>query len=356
MPGAGTIATVTRSAEPAGVLVSAFDSLLLDLDGVLYIGEAPVPHAAQALAQASADFAIKRAYITNNASRTPEQVVDVLAGVGVPAELSEIITSAQVAAEFLAGRLAPGARVLVVGGEGLERALEANGLKPVHQLEDEPSAVVQGFHPNVGWRDLATAAAAVHRGLIWVASNADMTIPMPQGLAPGNGTLVAAVTAATGKTPVVVGKPNTPAIEAAIDRLGSLRPLIIGDRLDTDIEAAARAEVESLLVMTGVTGVRAVCAADVLHRPTYICADLRGLALPYARPTTAGNRVELEGWVATWGSAGVALVSSGPDPIKGLRVFSRACWASADSQGAELGDNNATFDLLQAGIDKALVD
>ena len=136
---------MTQSSEGVEVLVARFDALLLDLDGVLYIGEAPVPHAADALEQSAAAFGIRRAYITNNASRTPEQVVDVLAGVGVPADVSEVVTSAQVAAAYLAGQIAPGMPSWLWAVRGLERALEVNGLRPVRSLEDQPTAVVQGF-------------------------------------------------------------------------------------------------------------------------------------------------------------------------------------------------------------------
>lgn len=341
---------MTQSSEGVEVLVARFDALLLDLDGVLYIGEAPVPHAADALEQSAAAFGIRRAYITNNASRTPEQVVDVLAGVGVPADVSEVVTSAQVAAAYLAGQIAPGDAVLVVGGEGLERALEVNGLRPVRSLEDQPTAVVQGFDPDVGWRDLAVASAAVNRGLVWVASNADMTIPTPDGLAPGNGTLVAAVSAATGQVPVVVGKPNTPSVEAAIERFGSQRPLIVGDRLDTDIEAARRANIESLLVMTGVTDVRAVCLADPLHRPSYICGDLRSLMAAYAEPQRVGNRVELGGWQAMYTPAGVEMVHFGDDPVLGIRVLALACWSSLDAGNTDFDSCQEVFDQLQSGV------
>ena len=324
---------MTLTSSSALPLAAAFDALLFDLDGVLYIGEEPVPHAAASLDEVTASFGTERAYITNNASRTPEQVVDVLAKVGVLATVSEVVTSAQVAAARLAADLPEGSAVLVIGGEGLLRALEAQGLRPVRSLADSPVAVVQGFHPDVGWRDLAMASAAVSAGLPWVASNADLTIPTAQGIAPGNGTLIAAVSTATGASPLVVGKPNTPAVFAAIERCGAQRPMIVGDRLDTDIEAANRAEIDGLLVMTGVTDVDTLLGADPIHRPSHICLDLRALLQVYLAPTTEGTSTSCGGWTFTAGEAGARLVESGIDPELGLRALAVASWSALD-QGA----------------------
>lgn len=324
--------------DDAGGLVGAFDALLLDLDGVLYVGEQPVPHAAAALAQCSAAYELQRAYITNNASRTPEQVVDVLRRVGIEAKPAEVVTSAQVAAAHLAAELSSDSPVLVVGGEGLEQALRFEGLRAVRSLEDHPVAVVQGFHPDVGWRDLAMAAIAVRSGLPWVASNADLTIPTALGIAPGNGTLLAAVSAATGTEPVVVGKPNTPSVHAAIERLHAARPLIVGDRLDTDIEAANRADVESLLVLTGVTDVVALVRAPAIQRPTYIGRDLRGLLEPYDPPIRTDNGVECGGWTFTIRGDRVVVTSRGSDSIHGIRALADACWTFADRHAGAFVD------------------
>lgn len=337
-------------------LAKCYDALLLDLDGVLYIGEDPVPHAAESLAACAQHYDAKRAYITNNASRTPEQVVAVLDGVGVSASVNEVVTSAQVAAEHLASTLPQDSRVLVVGGEGLDKALVAEGLVPVRSLEEEPVAVVQGFHRDVGWRDLALASVAVARGIPWVASNTDMTIPTPLGIAPGNGTLVAAVATASGKAPVVVGKPQRPAIDSAIKRLGSTRPLIVGDRLDTDIEAANRVGIPSLLVMTGVTDVKTVCCAPPHQRPTFIGMDLRTLLEPYESPTTSSNLVELGKWRFAVSDGGVELVDRGELAINGLRALASACWMSAVEGVVEENVVAEAVDVVQRSITAALAD
>lgn len=318
-----------------GALVERYDLLLFDLDGVLYVGEDPVPHAPEVLACVSKDFVVPRAFITNNASRTPEHVVEVLVAAGFPCHVDEVVTSAQVAAAALLEMLGAGSKVLVVGGEGLVVALERVGLVPVRELTDDPVAVVQGFHPSVGWRDLAMASAAIGRGLPWVASNADMTIPTPLGVAPGNGSLIAAVATATGTYPTVVGKPETPSLFAAMTKVGSQQPLMIGDRLDTDIEAAYRAQIDSLLVLTGVTDVRAVVLADVQYRPTYICEDLRGLLVPYQAALVSKRSTSCGDWVVRIEGPRIAFESMGAQRIEGVRALAAAVWAERDASGID---------------------
>jgi glycerol 3-phosphatase-2 len=322
--------------NPDMALCSSFDVLLMDLDGVVYIGSNAVAFAAQALEQCSAQFGVQIVYVTNNASRTPADVVDVLASVGVSAEQEQIVTSAQVAAARLAQELDAGQPVLVVGGSGLEVALRAVGLTPVRSLEDNPVAVVQGFHPDIGWRDLAQAAGALHNGLPWVASNADMTLPTELGIAPGNGALIGALAAAVGRYPEVVGKPNSPALVEAVTRTSAQRPLVVGDRLDTDIEAAFAAGYPSLLVLTGVTDVAQVCQAIVKHRPTYICRDLRGLLHTYVAPVSEGRSVRIGGWELELGVDDVAVISRGVDLMQGVRAIATASWQQSDA-GRDVG-------------------
>ena len=152
-------------------------------------------------------------------------------------------------------------------------------------------AVLQGYGPEVGWADLAEAAYAVQSGAVWVATNVDATLPTARGMAPGNGTLVDAVRRATGKQPLVVGKPHTPLYDLSARVLG-IRPqetLAIGDRLDTDIAGARAAGMPSLLVLTGVHGLREVAWADASERPRYIAMDLRALDAPYVDPVGDGG-------------------------------------------------------------------
>ncbi|ONH22334.1 haloacid dehalogenase [Pseudofrankia asymbiotica] len=257
-----------------------FDVALLDLDGVIYRGDGAVPHAAEAIA-AAGQRGMRSAYVTNNALRTPEAVAARLTAFGVPARPDEVITSAQAAAHVLAERLPAGAAVLVVGGEGLRAAVAAEGLTPVTSAGDKPLAVVQGFDPELTYQRLSEAALAVRAGALWVASNADLTVPTERGLAPGNGALVAMVRAATGAEPLVTGKPEPVMHAESVRRSGARRPVIVGDRLDTDIEAGARTGTPTLLVLTGVATPAELLAAGPPHRPTMLADDLRGLLRPH---------------------------------------------------------------------------
>ena len=261
-------------------LAAAHDVLLLDLDGVVYRGPNPVPHAVTSLCAVHEQFGVRLAYVTNNASRTPAEVAATLRGFGLPAQPADVVTSAQAGARVLTEHIAPGDNVLVVGGPGLLEAVQDRGFTVVTSAAERPVAVIQGFHPHVGWEELAEATYAIRAGAIFVATNTDRTIPTPHGVAPGNGLLVGVVEAACGVTPLVAGKPETPLMAESIARTGAARPLVVGDRLDTDIEGANRAGVPSLLVLTGVSTLADAQAADASLRPTFIAADLRGLLRP----------------------------------------------------------------------------
>jgi ribonucleotide monophosphatase NagD (HAD superfamily) len=182
---------------------------------------------------------------------------------------------------MLAERLPAGAPVLVVGGDGLRDAVRERGLRVVGSMNEEPVAVVQGIGSDVGWADLAQAAFAAAAGLLWVAANLDRTIPVAGGRAPGNGTLVDAVAAAAGRRPdLVAGKPEPALFDEARTRSGARRPLMVGDRLDTDIAGARRAGIDSLFVLTGVSDVIDLLQATGDLRPTYVGRDLSALLRP----------------------------------------------------------------------------
>jgi glycerol 3-phosphatase-2 len=323
-----TTTVVPLATGSAAPLVERYDAGLLDLDGVVYIGPNPVPHAAESLAQAR-ERGMRLAFVTNNAARTPQAVAAHLTELGVRADPAEVATSAQAAARLVAGLVAPGSAVLVVGGDALEEALRERGLRPVRSADDGPSAVVQGYHPDVNWRQLAEGTFAVRAGLPWVASNMDLTIPTPRGIGPGNGTLVNVIRLATGAEPLVAGKPELALHRESIDRVESERPLIIGDRLDTDVEGAVRAGADSLLVLTGVTGPAELLRAPATQRPTYVAADLRGLLRPYADVALEGGEGVLGGWTARVQAGRLRLTGSG-DPVDALRVACVAAWAFPD--------------------------
>jgi HAD superfamily hydrolase (TIGR01450 family) len=251
------------------------DGLVLDLDGVVYRGPTGVPGSATAIRRAVAAGA-GIAFATNNASRAPAQVVAQLRRLGVQATPDQVVTSAQVAADLVAGAVPAGGRVLVVGGQGLHDEVAARGLHPVVSARDQPVAVVQGFGPDTSWTLLAEAAYAVAAGVTWVATNVDLTFPTDRGTAPGNGTFVAAVAQATGRAPVVAGKPAPALLRAAAERVGG-RPLVVGDRLDTDVVGARAAGLGSALVLSGVTDADTLLAASPAERPDVVAEDLAGL-------------------------------------------------------------------------------
>ncbi len=321
-------------------LTARHDVALLDLDGVLYVGAEAVPGAPEAV-RAAAEAGLRPAYVTNNAARTPETVAEHLRSLGVPAEAADVVTSAQAAARLVAGRVAPGARVLVVGGEGLRRALAEHGLVAVEEHGPDVAAVVQGFAPEVGWRLLAEATYAVSAGLPWVASNLDATVPTARGTAPGNGALVGVVAAASGREPdAVAGKPDPPLHQESVRRTGARRPLVVGDRLDTDIEGANRAGTPSLLVLTGVSGPADLLRAGPLLRPTYLARDLRGgLLAPHPEVVAQDGGWRCGEAVVTLRGGDVEARGSG-GTVEMLRALCVAWWTAADG-GGDPGDGSA---------------
>ena len=323
--------TLRASGEP---LDAAYDVALLDLDGVVYIGGAAIPGAAEALSKAGA-AGMRLAYVTNNASRTPAAVAALLTSLGVPAAAQDVVTSAQAAARLLAERLPAGSPVLVIGGTGLRMALRERGLRPVSTAADKPRAVVQGFAPDVSYSMLAEGGLAVRAGALFVASNADLTIPGRHGIAPGNGSLIQVIATATGIQPLVAGKPEPPLHRESVLRTGATHPLVVGDRLDTDIEGAHRAGTDSLLVLTGVTRPADVVLAPPSQRPTYLAEDLAGLLEPHPGPekTTAEEHggYSCGGWTARRDGDRLELTGQG-ERVDGLRALCAAAWAG-DADG-----------------------
>ncbi|MDX3096985.1 HAD-IIA family hydrolase [Streptomyces sp. ME19-03-3] len=328
---------------PAGSdrpLDEAYDTALLDLDGVVYAGGEAITYAVESLG-AARTHGMRLAYVTNNAARTPRTVAEHLTRLGVPAEAEEVVTSAQAVARLIADQFPAGARVLAVGGEGLMEALRERGLQPVDSADDAPAAVVQGYSPKVSWEQLAEAAYAVGRGVPWFASNADLTIPTARGTAPGNGALVEVVRIASGGDPQIAGKPLPPMHRETVLRTGAGRPLVVGDRLDTDIEGAHAGGVDSLLVLTGVTTPALLLSAPPEHRPTYVDADLRGLLR--AQPEVAeagGGAYRCGGWTGSVGD-GTLLLDGDGDPMDGLRALCAAAWTRAGDGSCDLDPGKA---------------
>ena len=240
-----------------------------------------------------------------------------------------MVTSAQAAARLLADRLDEGSAVFLLGGEGLDEALRERGLRPVTEPGDDVAAVAQGYGPEMPWKQVVQGAILVRAGLPWVVSNTDMTIPTATGIGPGNGTLVELVARFAGREPEVAGKPKRPLFEETLTRVGGDRPLVVGDRLDTDIEGAVAMGWDSLLVLTGVTGLAELVAAPEGQRPTYVAPELEALAQPQPVPDEDGS---LGGWRASVDDGRLRVEGAGA-PADWWRVVAVAAWRHLDETG-----------------------
>lgn len=336
--------------ESETALVEGHDLVMFDLDGVVYVGGEAIDGVAAAIDRVR-ESGRHVAFVTNNASRTPDQVAAKLTKVGVSAEAHDVVTSAQAAARVLVEEHGAGARVLMLGGEGLKVALLEAGLEPVDDPEGAV-AVASGYGPDVRWRDIMRVSTLVRDGLPYVASNADLTIPTPYGLAPGHGVLVRTITGFAGVDAIVAGKPEKPLMEETVLRVGGDRPLMVGDRLDTDIEGAHAIDAPSLLVLTGVTWIEDLASAPPRLRPTYISPTLAGLFEPQPVPTVTDAKVELGGWTASVADGRLTIEGEGGD-ADWWRVAATACWRHLDESGsaADVSDTTPPGPVRQLGAE-----
>lgn len=325
--------------KPRPTPLEGKDAVLADLDGVVYAGPNAIPHAVDALNRASES--VRVGYITNNASRSDETVAAHLSDLGLHVQPRDIVTSPQAAMTLLADQVKPGARILVIGGDGLLVEVERAGFVAVHSADDEPDAVVQGFAKELGWTDLAEASFALAKDIPWVATNTDWTIPVERGIAPGNGTLVSAVHSAVGRLPLVAGKPEPAIFREAMSRFGSSAPLFIGDRLDTDIKGAHGAGIASVLVLTGIDGPKELVQAPEDSRPDFVLADLRGLDEVYEEPV-----VDTAKAVATCGKARVSItgrtlrIDRGEGTVEAVRALCALVWQTGiNIYGLDIDEN-----------------
>jgi HAD superfamily hydrolase (TIGR01457 family) len=300
-------------------LLDRHDLVLADLDGTLYQGRAAIPGAVDAV-RAAADRGVRTLYVTNNAARSPGDVAAHLTELGYPAGADDVATSSQAAAALLAEQLSDGAKVLVVGTTALGAEITAVGLTPVDSA-DGATAVVQGLDPQLRYATLAEACIALRAGAVWVACNVDPTLPSERGPLPGNGSLVAVLRTATRLEPQVAGKPAPALMQTAARRVGASAPLVVGDRLDTDIQGGRAAEMATLLVLTGVSDATELLTAPAQARPDYVGADLGALDLD-PETLAVGPR---PGWTVDGGPDGLVLSGSG-DPLDALRTLCVRHW------------------------------
>ncbi|PZS38469.1 MAG: HAD family hydrolase [Pseudonocardiales bacterium] len=325
--------------------LDGYDAVLLDLDGTVIRGGETVPEAPDVINELrQAGFPLQ--FVTNNASRAPDEIAEHLTSLGVPTAAAQIVTSGQAAVALLANRLTADAAVLIVGADALAAEVRSVGLTPVTAASEDPVAVVQGHSPGTGWTRLAEACLAIRGGAMWVACNVDRTLPTERGLLPGNGAMVAALQAATDREPTVAGKPARALLDTAMERVGAQRPLVVGDRLDTDIAGARAAELDSLLVLSGVADAVELLAAPPEHRPSHVGADLRVL-----RGSMEEARIQARpGWRVDVADGSLLVYSEGTasDPFDVLRTLCAAWWVEHSGQV----DVCACDDTAAAALDR----
>jgi glycerol 3-phosphatase-2 len=253
-------------------ILDDYDVLLVDLDGTVFKGGEAIDGAHGAL------NGRRLVFITNNASRSPRQVADHLTELGFSATAENVLTSAQaacvVAKDLLDGQENP--KAYVVGADSFRELARDAGFTVVDSADGpdgRPDVVLQGHSPDNAWEHLSEAALSIRAGAQFVASNLDTTLPSERGFLVGNGSMVAAVTSATGVSPHSAGKPLPAMFTVAASDTGADHPLAVGDRLDTDIAGGIAAGYDTLCVLTGVATHTELLTTD--HRPTYIAANLR---------------------------------------------------------------------------------
>jgi HAD superfamily hydrolase (TIGR01450 family) len=329
-------------------LVSHYDAVLLDLDGTVYKGAQPIDGAVETVERIRKEGLPLR-FVTNNASKAPETVAEHLRDIGFAAEPDEVETSAQSGAALLAELVPADSVVLVLGTDALADEVRGVGMRVVRTVDPEPPvAVIQGHSPTTAWGDLAEACLAIRAGATWVSCNLDPTLPTERGELPGNGSMVAALRSATGRQPQVAGKPAPDQFRRAAAAAQATRPLVIGDRLDTDIAGACAAEYDSLLVLSGVTAPHEVLAAPEDQRPQYLGATMAAAFEPAATLAVGPQ----EGWQVEVSDDALAVEGDGT-PLSLLRALCLPAWESGitDVRPRGEGANRAARSLQLPDID-----
>lgn len=259
-------------ADQGESLADRYEAFLLDLDGVVYRGDDPVPGASEAI-QEVRRRGQRVVFITNNSAPTPQAVVAMLESMGVQASADDVVTSAQAAVPLVRDQIGSTGTVFAIGEEGVRSALEEGGLTLLDGSPQRADAVVVGWDRRADYEKLRTASVLVQRGARLIATNADVSYPAPGGeLWPGTGALLAVIEQTTGARATVAGKPHPPLFRAALERVGTPNALVIGDRLETDVAGAAAAGLDAALVLTG-----AATPSDVVDHDAVPVAVLRDL-------------------------------------------------------------------------------
>jgi len=268
------------TAVPLSPLVARYDQLILDLDGCVYVGHEATPRAAEAIA-ALRDAQKGIAFVTNDPRHSGEEYVRKLWGLGIQASLADVVTVGG-AVQHLLAETTQGASAFVIGTAAFRQHVSDAGLRLLNDtdLATRADVVLVAGTDELTYEDLRVAVLALRRGAEFLATSRDPTYPMPDGLWPGTGAILAAVECGAGRTARVVGKPEPGLFHTALDRLGEGSTLVVGDRLDADVAAARKAGLDAALVLTGGTSVEEATAEQAkAEKPLTVAADLAELVL-----------------------------------------------------------------------------
>ena len=237
------------------MLPSTIKALILDMDGVLWKGDAPIGDLSATFDRIR-ERGLKFMFATNNGTKTPEEYQKKLADLGVDVEAEQVVTSALGIAFMLERKFPRGTKIFMIGEEGIRVALEEKGFELL-SVENAPQAqaVVMGLDRSINFQKIAEATLLVRAGIPFYTTNTDRTFPIPRGEIPGAGSWLAVITSATGVEPTVAGKPFPYLMELALERLGTSKEetLVVGDRLETDIAAGQAVGCPTALMLSGVS-------------------------------------------------------------------------------------------------------
>lgn len=256
-------------------MLETIKAIVADMDGVLWRGDTALPGAAAFFQHIQGK--LPYVFATNNSTKTVETYIQKLSRFGIPAQPEQIITSAVATASYLAKEYTDGATVYAVGEHGIQYELQSRGFRLIAGREQPPALVVVGLSRQFTYETLHNAIHHIRNGARFIGTNADTTFPIPEGFAPGAGSIIAAIEAGAGVIPEIIGKPAAPMFQIALSRLGisAAQTLMIGDRLETDIQGAAALGMKTALVLSGVAS-----ETDIIHstvQPNVVYRDLEAL-------------------------------------------------------------------------------
>jgi HAD superfamily hydrolase (TIGR01450 family) len=261
---------------PIAARVDRYDQLILDLDGCVWVGDDPIPGSIEAIA-ALREAGKRVAFVTNDSRHALEDHVRKLWGLGLQASLADVVSASAAMQHLLAERYG-GRSAFVIGGDSFHRHVADAGCRILNatDLASRADLALVAHSDRLVYDDLRNASLAVRRGAELLATSRDATLPMPDGLWPGTGSILAAIETASGQRASIVGKPEPQLLYTALDRLGEGRTLVVGDRLDSDVAAASKAGLDAALVLTGGTS-REEAEAAKDPKPAMIAESLGDL-------------------------------------------------------------------------------